>query len=87
MKVWDGSNWNIVNDTENLKNRLTIAEEKITDDAIVNTVRSHSEYLADLSRTEQSAVTQTTSKFEVRFTDVEAVANAAGEAVGNLTSK
>lgn len=87
LKCWTGSEWQIVNDTESLKSRLTMAEEKITADEIVNTVRSHSEYLADLSKTEQSAVTQTSSMFEIRFTDVEAVANAANEAASSLQNR
>lgn len=68
--------WVVVNDVSGLENlsndlaqRIQVAEEKITSDAIINTVTQSNLYKSQLEETKQSAVTQTVDKFEIRFTE------------------
>lgn len=48
LKRWNGAAWDIVNDTSTLDSRITDAELLITDEAIVATVRSSTDYYNDL---------------------------------------
>lgn len=48
LKRWNGTTWDIVNDTSTLASRVTDAELLITDEAIVATVRSSTDYYNDM---------------------------------------
>lgn len=49
LKRYSNGAWVVVNDTSSLVERITTAEQKITDDAIVSTVRTSTQYKNDLS--------------------------------------
>ena len=49
LKRYSNGAWMVVNDTSSLVERITSAEQKITDDAIVSTVRTSTQYKNDLS--------------------------------------
>lgn len=49
LKRYSNGAWIVVNDTSSLVERIATAEQKITDDAIVSTVRTSAQYKNDLS--------------------------------------
>ena len=75
LKRYNNGSWSIVNDTSNLITRITTAEQKITDDAIVSTVTNSTKYLGLEQRVSTAENKLTADAMETTISNSTALSN------------